>query len=199
MQFKDTVMQRYATKKFDGKKISEDKISELLELVRFAPSALNLQPWKIKIVTDQNVKEQLLPASNNQHQVTTCSHLLVFCADADYEGLIRRLDTLMQKEGVPLDMKNMVIGMAREFTAKMSPEQKRAWSQAQTYLALGNALNGAKALGFDSCPMGGFDPKEYTRILRIPDYLEPVMLCPVGNAADKPMPKIRFPQEDILF
>jgi len=46
--------------------------------------------------------------------------------------------------GVPVDMKNMVIGMAREFTGKMSMEQKRAWSQAQTYLALGNALNGAK-------------------------------------------------------
>jgi len=197
MQFKDSVMQRYATKKFDGKKISGDKISELLELVRFAPSALNLQPWKIKIVTDQIVKAQLLAASNNQQQVTTCSHLLVFCADSDYDGLIRRLDTLMQKNGVPGDMKNMVIGMAREFTGKMSMEQKRAWSQAQTYLALGNALNGAKALGFDSCPMGGFDPAEYSRILDIPANLVPVMLCPVGYAADKPLPKIRFPKEDI--
>ena len=125
--------------------------------------------------------------------------MLVFCADTDYEELIQRLDTLIQKEGVPGDMKKRVIDMARDFTAKMTPNQKRAWSQVQTYLALGNALNGAKALGFDSCPMGGFDPKEYTRILRIPDYLEPVMLCPVGYAADKPMPKIRFPQEDILF
>ena len=70
--------------------------------------------------------------------------------------------------------------MARDFTVKMTKDQKRAWSQAQTYLALGNALNGAKALGFDSCPMGGFYSKEYTRILKIPDYLEPVMLCPVG-------------------
>jgi nitroreductase len=199
MQFKDIVMQRYATKKFDGKKISEGKISELLKMVRFAPSALNLQPWKINIVTDQNVKEQLLPASFNQEQVTSCSHLLVFCADTDYDGLIRRLDTLMQKEGVPDDMKKRVIDMARDFTVKMTKDQKRAWSQAQTYLALGNALNGAKSLGFDSCPMGGFDPNEYTRILKIPDYLEPVMLCPVGYAADKPMPKIRFPLEDILF
>jgi len=47
MLFKDIVMQRYAVKKFDGKKVSEDLISELLELVRFAPSAINLQPWKI--------------------------------------------------------------------------------------------------------------------------------------------------------
>jgi nitroreductase/dihydropteridine reductase len=81
----------------------------------------------------------------------------------------------------------------------MTLDQKRAWSQAQTYLALGNALNGAKALGFDSCPMGGFDSKEFIRILMIPAPLTPVMLCPVGYAADKPMPKIRFPREDIIF
>jgi len=129
MQFKDSVMQRYATKKFDGKKISGDKISELLELVRFAPSALNLQPWKIKIVTDQIVKAQLLAASNNQQQVTTCSHLLVFCADSDYDGLIRRLDTLMQKNGVPVDMKNMVIGMAREFTGLIWPSEMHSMVQ----------------------------------------------------------------------
>lgn len=199
MEFKDIVMQRYATKKFDGKKISDDRISELLELVRFAPSALNLQPWKIKIVTDQKIKEQLLPASNNQQQVTTCSHLLVFCAETDYGGLIQRLEALMQKNGVPEDMQKMVIGMSREFTGKMSEDQKRSWSLAQTYLALGNALNGAKALGFDSCPMGGFDPAEYSRILKIPSNLVPAMLCPVGFAADTPTPKIRFPREDITF
>lgn len=192
-------MQRYAVKKFDGKKVSDDMISDLLELVRFAPSALNLQPWKIHIVTDQKVKEQLLPASYNQLQVTTCSHLLVFCADTDYDDLIRRLGILMQKEGVSPEMRKMVLDMARQFTAGMSTDQKRAWSQAQTYLALGNALNGAKALGFDSCPMGGFDPAEYSRILKIPPHLVPVMLCPVGYATDKPMPKIRFPREEITF
>ena len=79
MQFKDIVMQRYATKKFDGRKISEDKIGELLELVRYAPSALNLQPWKIKIVTDQKTKEQLRPAANNQEQITSCSPAGVLC------------------------------------------------------------------------------------------------------------------------
>jgi len=199
MEFKDIVMQRYATKKFDGRKISEEKIGDLLELVRFAPSALNLQPWKIKIVSDQKIKDQLRPATNNQEQITSCSHLLIFCADPDYEGLIRRLGTLLQNQGAPEAVKNIVIGMARDFTGKMPPEQKLAWSQAQTYLALGNALNGAKALGFDSCPMGGFDPKEYARILEIPPPLVPVMLCPVGYAADKPMPKIRFPRETIVF
>ena len=199
MEFHDIVMQRYAVKKFDGRLIDEDKISELLELVRYAPSALNLQPWKIKVIRDKKVKEQLRQASNDQAQITTCSHLLVFCADTDYDGLIHRLEALMKKHGAPLEMQKMVIGMASGFVAKMSAEQKFAWSQAQTYLALGNALNGAKALGFESCPMGGFDPKEYSRILKIPVHLVPVMLCPVGYAADKPMPKVRFALDEIVF
>ena len=77
----------------------------------------------------------------------------------------------------------MITGMAAQFAGPMSPGQRLAWSQAQTYLALGNALNGAKSLGLDSCPMGGFNPDEFTRILNIPKPLVPVMLCPVGYAA----------------
>jgi len=199
MDFATIVMSRYATKKFDGRKIPEPKIHELLEMVRFAPSALNLQPWKIKVVTDQKTKEQLKPAAFDQEQVTTCSHLLVFCADPDYDSLIRRLGALLKKSGVPEEMQERVIGMAVQFTKPLSPEQKLAWSQAQTYLALGNALNGAKSLGFDSCPMGGFDPEAVSRILKISPPLVPIMLCPVGYAADTPMPKVRFAKEDIVF
>jgi nitroreductase len=199
MQFKDIVMQRYATKKFDGTKIPDEKIHEIIEYVRYAPSAINLQPWKIKIVTDQKLKEQLKPAAFDQEQITTCSHLLVFCADPDYDVLIKRLETLLENNHVPEEMQKRVVNMAIQFTGTMSPEQKLAWSMAQTYLALGNALNGAKSLGFDSCPMGGFDPGEFSRILNIPKPLVPVMLCPLGYSADKPMPKIRFPREDIVL
>ena len=93
----------------------------------------------------------------------------------------------------------MITDMATGFAKSMSVVQRLAWSQAQTYLALGNALNGAKALGFDACPMGGFDQKEFSRILKIPSPLVPTMLCPVGYAADTPMPKMRFAKEDVVF
>src|SRR5208337_1745970 len=139
MQFAECVMQRYATKKFDGRTLPEAKVNELLELVRFAPSALNLQPWKIKLVPDKATREALRPVSNDQEQITTCSHLLVFCADADYDSLIRRLGELMKKNHVPDEIIKMVTGMAAGFVAGMSKEQRAAWSQAQTYLALGNA------------------------------------------------------------
>jgi nitroreductase / dihydropteridine reductase len=199
MEFKDIVMQRYATKKFDGKKIPEGKINEFIELVRFAPSALNLQPWKIKVIADQKIKEQLFPATFNQEQATTCSHLLVFCANTDLDGLIKKVDQTLKEARVPDGMRNMVIGFAKDMNGGMSPEQRLGWAQCQVFLALGNALNGAKALGFDSCPMTGFDPQEYSRILKLPPHLVPTALCPLGYAADKPMPKLRFPKEDIFF
>lgn len=199
MQFSEIVMQRYATKKFDGRKIPEEKVREIIEYVRLAPSALNLQPWKIRIVTDRETLDLLRPAAYDQEQITTCSHLLVFCADPDYGHLIGKLGNLMEKNRVPAERREMILSMARQFAGRMSREQKLAWSAAQTYLALGNALNGAKAIGLDSCPMGGFDPAEFARILAIPPPLVPVMLCPLGYAADSPMPKLRFPVEDILL
>ena len=198
MDFKECVEQRYATKRFDGRPIPDAAVRELLELVRLAPSALNLQPWRIRVVSDPAQKEALKPAAFGQEQIMTCSHLLVFCADPDYGGLIRRLDALLATNGVPEETRSAIVEMAARFADAMTPEQRLAWSQAQTYLALGNALNGAKSLGFDSCPMTGFDPAAFSRLLAIPDPLVPVILCPIGYAADSPGPKIRLPLEDIL-
>lgn len=196
--FHEIVMQRYATKRFDGRAVPEETVRELLELVRFAPSALNLQPWRIRVVTDPAVKERLQPAAFGQLQVTTCSHLLVFCADPDYDELIRKLDRLLASNGVADEMRETVVGMSRQFADPMSAEQRLAWSTAQTYLAVGNALNGAKALGLDSCPMGGFDPAAVREILALPAPLVPVLLCPIGYGADEPGPKLRHPLEEIL-
>ena len=53
------------------------------------------------MVADKQTKEALRPGSNDQEQIPTCSHLLVFCADADYDSLIKRLGELMKKNHVP--------------------------------------------------------------------------------------------------
>jgi nitroreductase len=199
MAFRDIVMQRYATKKFDGKKIPDGKIKDLIELIRFAPSAVNLQPWKIKIVSDQKIKDELRQAAFGQEQVSTCSHLLAFYANTDTEELIKKVDGLMKKSGVPDETRNVMIGIARNMTGSMSPEARVAWAQRQVFLALGNAVNGAKALGFDSCPMTGFDPDQVLRILGTRPNLVLTVICPLGYAADTPIPKMRFPEEDVIF
>jgi nitroreductase/dihydropteridine reductase len=199
MEFINIIMQRYATKKFDRRRLDDVKIGQLFEMIRYAPSGLNLQPWKVKVVTDQKVKEELFPVSWNQEQITTCSHLLVFCADTNLEGLVARLEDLMRKNRVPEEKVQEWKGFASGMLSGMTPDQRLRFAETNVYIALANALNGAKALGFDSCPMGAFDPVAYSRILGLPIHLIPVVLCPVGYAADTPIPKMRFPREVIFF
>ena len=199
MELKDIVKQRYATKQFDGKVIPQGKIDELLEIIRFAPSALNLQPWKIRIVTDLKDKKALLPATRSQGQVKTCSHLLVFCANTKKEDIIENINRLMKEEGTPEDLCTMRINMANGMFGKMSPRDKVEWVKCNVFLALGNAVNGAKSLGLDSCPMTGFDSAEYSRILKLPEHLVPTILCALGYGADKPIPKMRYSKEEILI
>ncbi|MGV8162036.1 MAG: NAD(P)H-dependent oxidoreductase [Candidatus Nanoarchaeia archaeon] len=201
MKFDEIVKQRYATKKFDGKSIPKEQIEHLKDMIRFSASSYNVQPWKVKIVVDSKIKEKLLVASYNQPQITTCSHLLVFCADTNLLDKTKKLANTMRLEKVPEETIKTYMDMVNGFVSSMSDKDKLVWAQKQTYLALGNALNGAKALGFDSCPMEGFNAEEYSKILKLPVNLVPTIVCPVGFAAkeDPQRPKLRFSKEDMFF
>jgi len=199
MNFKELVMNRYAAKKFDGKQIPQEKMDELIELIRYAPSSFNLQPWKIKIVSDQATKDLLFPVSWNQEQVKTASHVLVFCADTHLAPLAKKLGDSMLAAGAPEATVKALMGYVEPFIKGMNEQQTLGWAQRQVYLALENGLLGAKALGFDSCPMEGFNPAEYSKILKLPAHLVPTAVMPVGYAADTPRAKVRFSKADITF
>ena len=199
MEFKEIVKARYATKSFDGKKIPESKVNELIELISYAPSSFGLQPYRIKVVSDQKTKEALAPASWNQPQITTCSHLLIFCANTDIKGHIEKYEKMMLKAGIPKENVTPYIGMMKGFEEGLSDEHRLSWSQRQAYIAVGNAVNGAKSLGFDSCPMEGFSPAEYSKILNLPKNIVPSALVTIGYASDKPHTKIRYPKEELFF
>jgi nitroreductase len=199
MEFKDIVMQRYAAKQFDGRMIDEPTLFLLFDIIRHSPSAFNLQPWKIKVITAGRIKKNLLPHTNNQPQVTTCSHLFVFCANTELEQLVDKAVEGLAQTGIPMDVVRQYSAMIKGYIGSMSPEQRLAFSREQIHIALGNAVNGAKSLGLDSCPMGGFDPVAYAETLFLPEEYIPVVLCAVGYAADKPHPKWRLPREDVFF
>jgi len=199
MEFKDIVMQRYATKQFDGRMIDEPTLFALLDIIRYSPSAFNLQPWKIKIVSAGRIKEKLRPHANDQPQITTCSHLLVFCANTELESLGDRVIHSLTQSGMDAAMAAQYTAIMKGYIAAMSPEQRLAFAREQIHIALANAVNGAKSLGLDSCPMGGFDPSGAAEVLFLPEEYVPVVLCAVGYAADTQPAKWRFPREEIFF
>ena len=199
MEFKEIVKNRYAVRQYRAEAVPQGTIDELLEIISYSVSAINLQPWKIKVVADQETKHKLLPVSFGQAQITTCSHLLVLCADVDYPALIARLDGAMAAAGVPDEMREGLIGFAADITKDMPPEKRLKWSQEQVHIALGNAVNGAYSLGLGACPMTAFQPAEYSRILGLPDTIVPTVLVSVGYPADDgPASKLRYPVSEIL-
>lgn len=200
MDFKDLVQQRYNVKKFDGRKIDEAKLTELFDIVRYAPSADNLQPWKIKVISDPAVKEKLLPAIMpfNHEKVKTCSHLLVFCANTELNDHWKRLDEKMKAAGYPEDVIEHMATVAKMIMAR-EPQERLSRSQWDVFLAVGNAVNGARSLGFDSSLFGGFNAKELARILELPPGLVPTLLVALGYAADKPLKKVRFTKDEVFF
>lgn len=199
MDFKEIVHKRYATKSFDGKTLPHDKVDALFELIRLSASSYGLQPYRIVVVKDHATKEKLAPASWNQPQITTCSHLLVFCAD---DKIVERIDEygkLMHGAGMSEEQISGYLGMMKGDLGSRTKEQVIDWAKRQCYLALGNAINGAKALGFDSCPMEGFSPADYHKILKLPANLHPVCIATFGHANDAPRPKIRYARKDLFI
>lgn len=199
MEFRDIVRQRYAVRQFEDRKVPEDLIQELLQMIVLAPSALNLQPWKIKVVTDQQTKDELYGGTSEQPQVKTCSHLLVLCADVDLPAAIDKLDKTLRAAGAPEQMRAHVIALANDTNERLSPEQLLCWAQRQVFIALGNALNGAHSLGLGAGAMTAFNPADFSRILQLPAHLVPSVLVAVGYPAGDPSPKMRYPVADSLI
>jgi nitroreductase len=199
MDFKEIVKNRYSVRQYRDEAVPEETIEELLEIIGCSVSAINLQPWKIKVVADQETKEKLLPVTFGQTQVTSCSHLLVLCADVDYPVLIAKLDSALADADAPDEMREGLIGFATDIANDMSPEQQRRWSQEQVYIALGNAVNGAYALGLGACPMTAFQPAEYSRVLGLPETVIPTVLVSVGYPTEEQSgPRFRYPLREIL-
>ena len=199
MEFRDIVNERYSVKKFTGEQLPEEKINELLEIIRMSISSFGLQPYKIKVVRGRKIKEKLSQFSSKREQIITCSHLLIFCADADLDCQIENYELLMREEEIPEDKIQNYLEMARDFVNGLHFEEKLSWAQRQTYIALANAVNGAKSLGIDSCLMEVFQAEKYKKVLDLSYDLFPTALVAIGIAEDKNPEKIRFSKKDIFF
>jgi nitroreductase/dihydropteridine reductase len=199
MEFKNILEERYATKMFDGNNVDEDKIEQIMEMIRLSPSAINLQPWKIKIISDKGLKEKLSPATMDQPQINSCSHLLVFCANTDLKGNADKLISSLKASGVPEENIHFLESILTNFLSMFPDKAGVCEAQHNVFIAAITAIYAAKSLGIDSCPMQGFNPAAYSEILELPDNLVPTIIVPLGYAADKPMPKARFPKEEIFI
>lgn len=157
---------RYTTKKYDpSRKVSEQDLGVLLEAMRLSPSSINSQPWKFVIIESEEAKTRMHNTfadkhQNNQPHVFDSSHTILFAHNPYYtrEDYARVVDKYIADDRINPEAREAAFNAYR--FADMNTDERGyngAWTRAQTYLALGNALHVLARLKIDSTPLEGID------------------------------------------
>jgi len=210
MNFLDISQKRYTTKHYDpSKTISKDDMDELLEAVRLAPSAVNIQPWHFFVGSTKEAKEKILPAipDFNIPRIEDCSHFVVLCAktkltDEEFAQITAKEDA----DGrYPKKEIRDTVDSHRRFFAQMHEQQGdfKEWTAKQTYIAMTALLYAAASKNIDSTPIEGMDFAKTDEILGLKNKnLRSVMIVTLGyraeNDSNAQRPKSRLPKETIF-
>lgn len=171
------IHQRRSVKHYDpNHEMSEVEIQELLELALLSPTSFNIQNWRFVVVTDQAEKEAIRAASWNQAQVSEASITILLCADLNaHEGGERYW------VHAPQPVQDMLVPMIAPFYEN-NPQLQRDEAMRSIGIAAQTLMLSAKSMGYDSCPMIGFDPVKVGEIIGLPDNHVIGMMITVGKA-----------------
>jgi nitroreductase len=159
---------RYATKKFDAtKKISASDLNTIKEAVRLSASSYGLQPYKVIIVENPEIREKLKAAAYGQTQITDASQLFIFANDLNVgdEAVNNYIKNISETRGVPAEALAGFSDMMKGTISGLPADAKNTWTAKQTYIALGNLLSAAAELKIDATPMEGFNAAAFNEIL----------------------------------
>lgn len=198
---------RYATKSFDPTQtIPADVWAALEEALILTPSSYGLQPWKGLVITSSEIREKLRPLTWNQSQVTDCSHYVVFTIRKNLSA--EHVDNFVKRTA---EVRDVAVEALEGYRNMMLSDvvygprslDVNAWATKQAYIALGNFMTSAALLGVDTCPIEGFEPPAYDKLLGLPEKgLASVVCCAAGyRAADDKyaaLAKVRFPKTEML-
>ena len=159
---------RYATKKFDAsKKVSNDDLEILKEAIRLSASSYGLQPYKVFIIENPEIRAQLQPAAWGQSQIVDASQVLVFANITNFGEveIDAYFQNLIETRRIPMESVQGYADFMKSKIAALSLDGKNIWTEKQTYIALSNLLNAAAELNIDVTPMEGFEPENFNKIL----------------------------------
>lgn len=205
---------RYTTKAYDpSRKIPQEQFDRLSEILRLAPSSINIQPWHFFIADHADAKARIAKAlvgtyAYNAPKVLDSSHTILFCTKADITE--QHLDNLLERDDVLGRFKDEIAKKAQRNTRTGYVEYYRnekgdiqRWAENQTFIALGQMLIAAAIEGVDATPIGGFDEGILTEELKLNEQgLIPSVIMTLGyrseNDFNAKLPKSRLKAEDVF-
>jgi len=195
------VRERHSVRHYDSSAtISREELKEMLKEASLAPSSGNTQMWRFLVIDDPEAKQKLLPIANNQKQVVEAAATVAVLGDLNGYREIGRINDLAVKAGyMPEDFAKQFTQNYLKVFEDLPPERLRNIVQTDAGLVSMQLMLTAKSRGYDTVPMGGFDPEKLSAEFLIPSHLVPIMLIAVGKAATPGRLTVRLPIEDITF
>nr|WP_315177305.1 NAD(P)H-dependent oxidoreductase [uncultured Flavobacterium sp.] len=198
---------RYATKKFDAtKKITIEDLNTLKEAIRLSSSSYGLQPYKVIIVENPELRANLQPAAWGQSQIVEASHLIIFANETklDEVAIDEYIKNISLTRNTPIEALAGYGDFMKSKIISLTEEEKNIWTAKQTYLALGNLLNVAAELKIDATPMEGFVPAQVNEILGLDKLgLNATLIATLGYRHDEDATqhykKVRKSNEDLFI
>ncbi|WP_457596105.1 NAD(P)H-dependent oxidoreductase [Hydrogenimonas sp.] len=202
MDFMEAMVQRHACKRFDAaRKIPHKTMQAILEFGRLSPSSFGMEPWRFLVIRDETLKAKLRPLCWDQPQITECSDLLVI------KTLIAPLAPgseyprhMLSRRDLPKEKIEAYFRLYDDFAAeRLAREGLFCWSARQCYIAAGNMMTGAMALGVDSCAIEGFEKEKVEAVLEIDVAKEELsLIVAFGYRVKEPPAKVRLGLEEIV-
>lgn len=176
-ELENLILNRKSIRNYDPNKIiSDSKINDILNYVRHTPSSYGLEPWKILVISNPEMKAQLQPIVNNQRQVSTCSHLFILLS---YSGETFNTsnqwftDTVMKKRNLTKPQYEVYKSTFNHFFDFDKKVQINHWAQCQTFILLQNLLLLLTAHEIDNVVLGGFNEQQLLTYLESNKIIEP--------------------------
>ncbi|RUS49081.1 nitroreductase family protein [Cohnella sp. AR92] len=194
------VRERHSVRHYDpSAKISESEIVEILKEASLAPSSSNTQTWRFLVVNDDATKRKLHPIANNQQQVLDASATIIVLGDLEgYKEIGRINEDAVRKGYMPEDFAKQFTENSLKLYSGLTPEKMKSIVHKDGGLVSMLVMLSAKARGYDTVPMGGYNEQKLIEAFRIPENLVPIMLISIGKAAVPGRLTARLPIEDIV-
>lgn len=160
----DAIYQRRAVKAFDpDHRLSQEEEHKLLSAAIQAPTSFNIQHWRFVVIRDPQLRQQVRALGNNQSQITDSSLLVLMTADAKAWAK----EPHRYWKDAPKEVSDLLVGWMGPF------HEGREWlqrdeAQRSIGMAMQTLMLAAKSMGYDSCPMIGFDIEKVAELVKLP-------------------------------
>ncbi|MBF0183435.1 MAG: nitroreductase family protein [Magnetococcales bacterium] len=171
------IASRRSVKHFDpNHRLSAAEEEQLLQAAILSPTAFNIQHWRFIVARDPALRQQLRHLSWNQSQVTDASLYLILCAD------LQAWNKAPQRywQQAPEKVRQGLIKAMTDYYGPF-PQTQRDEAIRSCGMAAQTVMLAAKAMGYDSCPMAGFDYQAVGKLIQLPADHIIVMTIAIGK------------------